>query len=199
MLRYGFEMPWTMWRRLLLRIKPQVAGSGAVTSRENSAFTSVARVVAITAGGLAGLLTGAETGRLADRWGARGVFVATMLLQSLAVGAYVLVTNVVGLIVTATVAAGVMPRLKSPLTWSVPPLIVVEPVYVLGLPSWTMPVLPGLPTVRPAVPVMRLLTVSVAPLRLVQAPRTAARWLAWRERRSRRTGTAEGARRRARL
>ncbi|MDP9118069.1 MAG: MFS transporter [Actinomycetota bacterium] len=59
----------------------------------------------LTLAGIIGLLIGAESGRLADRYGARTVFVAMMLVQSVAVGAYVLVTNLAGLVLTASVAA----------------------------------------------------------------------------------------------
>jgi hypothetical protein len=55
--------------------------------------------------GIIGLLIGAEIGRLADRFGPREVFATLMLLQTLAVAGYVLVTGVVSLIAAATVAA----------------------------------------------------------------------------------------------
>lgn len=55
--------------------------------------------------GIIGLLIGTEIGRLADRFGPREVFVSLMILQTVAVAGYTLVTGVASLVATATLAA----------------------------------------------------------------------------------------------
>lgn len=55
--------------------------------------------------GVLGLLGSAHLGRLADRFGPRELFVAMMVGQALAVTGYIFVSDVSGLVVTATVAA----------------------------------------------------------------------------------------------
>lgn len=55
--------------------------------------------------GIIGLLVGAEIGRLADRFGPREVFVSLMILQTVAVAGYTIVTGLVLLVPMATIAA----------------------------------------------------------------------------------------------
>lgn len=55
--------------------------------------------------GIIGLLVGAEIGRLADRFGPREVFVSLMIVQTIAVAGYTLVTGVASLVAMAAVAA----------------------------------------------------------------------------------------------
>lgn len=66
----------------------------------------VARVgLGLSIAGIVGLLVGAEIGRLADRFGPREVFVSLMILQTVAVASYTVVTGLASLVATATVAA----------------------------------------------------------------------------------------------
>jgi MFS family permease len=59
----------------------------------------------LSVAGVLGLLGSSRLGRLADRFGPRGVLVAMMTGQGLSVAGYVLVGNVAGLVIAATLAA----------------------------------------------------------------------------------------------